>query len=563
MILYVGASLYHILCFAVHKRTYRPEEEAILVIGDNIFSKSGMKELKADIVEAEIFDRVEILHFIEGAYKNPYHLKPESPTSKVDQFIAHNEVWVEQWMEQKKIKPDKIREFYSAIDHRHLGLYLLSKGFPYYYFEDGNGLLSRKQVQLEFHKNAQYASYAVTTRLGALGENSHVIKKYANMQAQEPEFYDEKAEDFSVISLIGQMDPFWRSRIIAMFHGKILPKETRRPVLYLTRYVRYLKNPDIRSHHLLSALLLDLFAKDSPVIIKPHPRDFSGRYKDLFPEALVLEKHFPSELLPFLYEGTYKKIITTGSTAADGLAEYTDEIINIDLDLKHQQSRFYGYIAALQLTADLLDGLSDGFAVTGCAMELMDPLSRLIVKQEPKLLEEHKKHWNVVIVDQMPEFFVEADVVIYINGENDYKMARDPDIQYMDVHVLPEGEAALGKPVHTAIYAKTENEFQRIFMEKYRWQQRFQRCHMEFFVGNCSRMQRSYGSLMAQMIYKKYHGEVKIDAFQVPEHVEQMDLETMKDVLNSYPGIAAGIKRENTIGRNEYESYSICANEIK
>lgn len=55
MILYIGASIYHILCFSLHKLKYHPQEKAVLVIVDNIFSKSGMKELKADIDAAKIF----------------------------------------------------------------------------------------------------------------------------------------------------------------------------------------------------------------------------------------------------------------------------------------------------------------------------------------------------------------------------------------------------------------------------------------------------------------------------------------------------------------------------
>ena len=78
MILYVGASLYHILCFSIHKIMNHPKEKALLVIGDNIFSKSGMKELKKDLEEAQIFDQIEILKFIEGAYSNPYKITKNS-----------------------------------------------------------------------------------------------------------------------------------------------------------------------------------------------------------------------------------------------------------------------------------------------------------------------------------------------------------------------------------------------------------------------------------------------------------------------------------------------------
>ena len=202
VILYVGASLYHILCFSIHKIMNHPKEKALLVIGDNIFSKSGMKELKKDLEEAQIFDQIEILKFIEGAYSNPYKITKNSDEERIDQYIRYNEEWVENWLSKKNIRLSDYTEFNSAIDHRHLGLYLLSKRISYQYFEDGNGLLSRRWVQLEFHKKAQYASYAVCERLHALGENEIVTKKYAKQSAQEEGLYDEKMVDFEVTKLL-------------------------------------------------------------------------------------------------------------------------------------------------------------------------------------------------------------------------------------------------------------------------------------------------------------------------------------------------------------------------
>ena len=64
-----------------------PKEKALLVIGDNIFSKSGMKELKKDLEEAQIFDQIEILKFIEGAYSNPYKITKNSDEERIDQYI--------------------------------------------------------------------------------------------------------------------------------------------------------------------------------------------------------------------------------------------------------------------------------------------------------------------------------------------------------------------------------------------------------------------------------------------------------------------------------------------
>lgn len=170
--------------------------------------------------QTQIFKRVEILKFIESAYSNPYKITRNSDEERIDQYIRYNEEWIEDWLSQKDIRLSDYTEFNSAIDHRHLGLYLLSKRISYQYFEDGNGLLSRRWVQLEFHKKAQYASYAVCKRLHALGENDIVTKKYANQSAQEEGFYDDKMEDFEVTKLFKILDEKDQKKILQMFHAK-------------------------------------------------------------------------------------------------------------------------------------------------------------------------------------------------------------------------------------------------------------------------------------------------------------------------------------------------------
>lgn len=103
MVLYVGASLYHVLCFTIHKLLHHREEQAILVVGDNIFSKSGMRELKQDIEKTGIFARVVVLKFIEGAYSNPYKIKEDSPEEQIERYIAYNETWIENWLSKEHI----------------------------------------------------------------------------------------------------------------------------------------------------------------------------------------------------------------------------------------------------------------------------------------------------------------------------------------------------------------------------------------------------------------------------------------------------------------------------
>lgn len=493
-------------------------EDAVLVIGDNIFSKSGMKELKKDLEISGIFQRIEILKFIEGAYTNPYKITKEADIEKLDQYILYNEQWVEQWMEKKKIVLSDFTEFNLAIDHRHLGLYLLSKKIPYQYFEDGNGLLSRKEEQLQFHKKSQYVSYVICKQLHALGANDAVTKKYANESAQIEGFFDSKMEDFNVLELFQRLEKQDKEKIFQMFHAqKITIKNEKMPVLYLTRYVRYLQDPTMQNHHFLSSMIADLFAKDHPLIIKPHPRDFTGRYHEIFKNALVLPKQFPSELLPFLYDGVYEKIITTGSTAIDALREYGKEVIKLDIQFENKIYAIYRYIAAVLFIREVFPDIKqDEIGVTGCSMETMGPLCKEFLGIRGNSITDWKKKYRVVIMDETDGKKIDAECICYLNSKNNYQFADSiatgfKNIHYLSVMVRQTKDNAIGKNEEHAIFINTKNE--EIIQKT------------EKIVLNLPRMKK---------------------------HISPNDIRMMKELLQR-------VKKEG----NFNESNSICANETK
>lgn len=563
MILYIGASIYHILCFSLHKLIYHPQEEAVLVICDNIFSKSGMEELKADIDKAEIFSRTLILHYIEGAYNNPYVLKETSGAEQIDHYIAWNEQWIEQWMEQNQLDISNVAEFNTAIDHRHFGLYLLSKKISYQYFEDGNGLLSREQVQMEFHKKSQYASFAVTKRLHALGNSSYVTKRYANASAQVPGFYDEKMEDFNVIRLFAGLKEEEQKRILRMFHAKeiVLPQTKEAPVLYLTRYVRYFQKPTIRNHHYLSAMILDLFAQNHLVVIKPHPRDFSGRYGELFPDAVVLDKHFPSELLPFLYHEKFRKIITIGSTAIDALEENTEEIIKLDEGFENKMDSAFGYAAAIQAAKMLFPELKrEEIAEAGCLKELLDPLCRDILGFTVCKAEKDRCY-KVILADEVLEKMPDADLILYLNTDQDFKFAdMDPGVfqrlAFLGVSVKTTSKKSLGKDSECVILADVKNPKIREDMENFCFRREFPRTKLWMSVGNETREEKEYGKVMAEILWMSHKTGKENGMLLLPKRRRKVSMEDVAAVRQ----LCSVLKKKE---EENDENHRICTNEIE
>lgn len=544
---------------------HHKEDRAVLVVGDNIFSKSGMEELKANLMKAGIFQRVEILKFIEGAYTNPYKITRKSSVERVDQYIAYNEEWIDQWLEKKKIDLNDFDEFNSAIDHRHLGLYLLSKKIPYQYFEDGNGLLSRRWVQLEFHKKAQYASYAICERLQALGENEIVTKKYANESAQLEGFHDEKMEDFNVTKLFPTLKEEDQKKILEMFHvAKIKKKATKDPVLYLTRYVRYLQDPTISNHEFISTMITDLFANDHPLIVKPHPRDFTGRYQDLFPRSKILSKQFPSELLPFLYDGMYEKIITIGSTAIDALKDYGKEVIKLDIEFEHKVHAIYQYIAAVFFVREVFEDIKeDEILLEGCSQELMDPLCKEYLGFKVTNEKKEGKRYKVIFADEIKDKNMDADCICYLNTQNNFTFVDGmidgfENLHYLGIKVRQTKKDAVGKREEKAIFVRTKDQEIIDKLENFfiRWE--FYHTGVEMFVGNANSAQKQYMEILSEILWiqcKKEREKQEVVSIELPKskkHISPNDIRMMKQLLQK-------VKEE----RKNDESNSLCTNEIK
>ena len=91
------------------------------------------------------------------------------------------------------------------------------------------------------------------------------------------------------MKLFNAVDKIVQCKFLQLFHAqKLYLQKGKDPDLYLTRYVRYLQKPTMENHEFISTMIVDLFAKDHPLIVKPHPRDFTGRYQDMFKSAVVL-----------------------------------------------------------------------------------------------------------------------------------------------------------------------------------------------------------------------------------------------------------------------------------
>lgn len=523
MILYSAASLYHLLCFSVHKMTYYKKKKSTLIIADNIFSKSGMKELVERINDSGIFYRVVVLAFTSGQFQNEYPLNESSTNEMVKQNIAYCANKIEEWLKEHEINLEDYAKIYTANDHRLFGMYLIYKKIPYYYFEDGSGLLSRREQQMEFHKKVQYESYLIIEELKGLGANEYVIEKYANTDTQLPGFQDKKMVDFKAIELFANLSEAQQLQIFKMFNvEKLVIPEGERTVLFLSRFARYLQKPTVWNHQLITSTILDLFGRKSTVVIKPHPRDFSGGYSVNYPNTIVLERTFPSELLPFLYHKKFDKIITVGSTAIDSLKDSGEMIIKLEEEFENHIDMVFPYYGAIILVKELeKKGYEVVLQETGCYKEVLYPLCEEYLNRVPEERNccklDHKnpkkdKSIEVIFVDEGSQVVSSNEgMIIYFNSNQKFDFYHDnyevyEHMEYVDVSIYEQEKSNRLSysfedylNIEKGFYVDTQNRELRQIVREYSYSENLSYMKAVLSINKSSDMEREYRLLESEM----------------------------------------------------------------
>lgn len=104
-----------------------------------------------------------------------------------------------------------------------------------------------------------------------------------------------------------------------IFVAAPLPKEAPNPLLLLTR--PFLDDglvPDADAQRAVFAGVLARYGQGYTVFIKPHPRD-AVEYGGAFPDAILLDKNMPSEVLNVAFPFRFARAVTVGSTALNTL----------------------------------------------------------------------------------------------------------------------------------------------------------------------------------------------------------------------------------------------------
>ena len=354
MILYHASTSYHVLCCIVHKLSYHKNEKATFMIVEHMLPKNELTEFIRQLNSFSWFD--EILSVPEGTFRlcHGKTLNLNSDEYDILEVIDNICQAVDQWF------PSGFRQFrkiYMASDQWSIGVYLLAHKLAHYYFEDASGMLGDMERYLTIIKELNLTNYVLSNYLRGAGRSELIINKLCDMQNQPPGFVDEKAVNFSIYQLVRRLPIELTENLLLLYHARRYKiKGSEKVVVYMTQFLRTLTLKNLEIQERITTLLLDYFAKDSTIIIKPHPKDRWIDYNKLLPGAIILDNTLPSELLPFVLEGEIDLVLTASSTSVGGMSHISKSTISFGTDLEIHYERLHRLYMAAKVINEVFQG---------------------------------------------------------------------------------------------------------------------------------------------------------------------------------------------------------------
>ncbi len=341
MNIYYAATYYHVLCAITHRLFCAPEDRAHIIVSD---SRSYHQAMCVRLKDTDLFDGVTYFEEHDIVAKCSSLYKKQGCKGSIASIEAMS------CREIEKRLPFPITDehnYYLCTDFKAFAIYFRKKKIPYYYFEDGAGILSREESLLVLLKSP--FTHRVIEEYGLNGKNDLVIGKYANVNAQVEGFYDEKIIDFRVKDLMEQLNREDIDKILYVFGAERIKSSEKKSALVLTQPFILRSHFSFMKHRKTYASLMDYYCEEMDIYIKPHPTDLNSTYSKWFSDVKIIEPQVPSELISLCTDQKFDLGISISSTAVYSLGESIDQIICFDSDADREVEVLHIYYAVMRV----------------------------------------------------------------------------------------------------------------------------------------------------------------------------------------------------------------------
>lgn len=299
--------------FVASIRAMRAPQKPDLVLASGVLP--GAEALKSRLDEAGIFGR--ILLFNEQESHSPMYKNPVMVL--LFQHFMHRR-YIEK-VRGFRLDFSRYGRVYFYNDWNELCRYVQDCHVPYIMCEDS---FARNAVQ-EYDWFALQAAKPLYRLRRAIGYGYLYWGAYKHTAAIETEcladtgpWADNFVED-SKAALFASVTEPEKQILTRIFVTAALPPAAEKPFLLLTRpYLTDGYVSSVAEQLAIFGKVLQQYAAGCTVFIKPHPRD-NVNYAAAFPDAVILDKNMPSEVLNIAFPFRFVRAVTTGSSALNTL----------------------------------------------------------------------------------------------------------------------------------------------------------------------------------------------------------------------------------------------------
>ncbi|WP_312472100.1 polysialyltransferase family glycosyltransferase [Neobacillus sp.] len=154
--------------------------------------------------------------------------------------------------------------------------------------------------------------------------------------------------------LMSRSDSSFIDKILVFFGIDQKIQMDENSTILLTQHFSNLGIMSFEEHKKIYQLVVDYFVPETRLVIKPHPDDLMF-YEGLFPQATVLKKNFPTELIPFVFTEKPQTVMTITSTSITNLMSYFENCIRFSTDFERYFNNTHQYYCAVKIISELIE----------------------------------------------------------------------------------------------------------------------------------------------------------------------------------------------------------------
>ncbi|MEE0733075.1 MAG: hypothetical protein U0M23_05465 [Acutalibacteraceae bacterium] len=362
MVLYHLSTTYQLLYCIVHRLSRHPDEEAGLFMVEYIWPEAQRDEFLQKLQKTGWFSFVRLIPENQFKLRRGNALTESSTPEEIRSVIRNVCTCMENWLHLDLSSFSKI---YIGSDQWSFGIYCLANRIPHVYIEDASGMLSQRKRYMQITKEINLTNYVISEFLHGAGTSEYETARLCDMRNFVEGFADEKAENFSIYDALKNEIPNRVPEILAYYNATPIKVTERLPIcIYMTQFLKTMAVKDLDVQEQITTLLVDYFASDCKLVIKPHPKDIWLNYRRIFPGADILPCRMNAELLPFVFSHPVQRVLTASSTSIGGMAPFAREVYAFTTEIETGYEHLHAYYTAAFLLLKLATSEDTALALT-------------------------------------------------------------------------------------------------------------------------------------------------------------------------------------------------------